>query len=478
MLETKLNRVLKNLLFLSMAEFFLKILGFVAVAYLARILGPKGFGEIGFAAAILAYFLLLVNLGLDTFGVKEVARDHTKINSYLNNILTIRLIASFISFFLLIVLVYFIPKPLEIKKLILFYGLGLFSFSLTLEWVFMGIEKMGFVAISRVVRQVIYLALVLAVVKSPEQILSIPFAYFGSTLIGSIILLSLFVQRYGNYKLKFDLSFWKKILHQSLPMGFSYIMIQIYYNFGLVMLGFLKGEETVGLYNAAYKIILLLLVLPTLVVTVFFPLLSNYFKSNFSQLRDVASIYVKILVILSIPFGFGGTVLAKELISFVYGQTYSSAILAFQILIWDLVIVFLNIAYGNPLMAWDLQKRHMKCIALGTGVNLILNFLLIPKYSLYGASVATTLAELVVFLGVYPAFQKIVNINIFNQITKPVLASVGMTISLAFIKEYFSNIFFLIPFGIVIYSILLWMQKGITRKDLDFLLGKTGELVT
>jgi len=238
----------------------------------------------------------------------------------------------------------------------------------------------------------------------------------------------------------------------------------------------LKGDEAVGWYSAAYKIVLLLLVLPTLVVTVFFPLLSNYFKDNFSQLKDVTSIYVKILVILGIPFGFGGTVLAKELISFIYGQNYSTAILAFQILIWDLVIVFFNIAYGNPLMAWDQQKKHMKCIALGTGVNLIFNFLLIPKYSLYGASVATLLAELVVFLGVYPTFQKIVKINVISQITKPILASTGMTIILLLIKESLPNIFILIPLGIVIYFFLLWMLKGISRNDVDFLLGRTGRL--
>lgn len=473
-----MNKILRNFLFLSGAELLLKIFGFFAVVFLARVLGPKGFGEIGFASAILAYFLLLVNLGLDTFGVREAARDPIQINNYLNNIVTIRLVAFVISFLFLLIFIYFIPKPLEVKKLILYYGLSLFSFSLAIEWVFIGIERMEYVAISRVVRQGIYLVLILAMVKGPQQILSIPFIYFGSTLIGSIILLLFFIEGYGAYKLKFDLPFWKKILHQSLPMGFSYIMIQIYYNFGLVMLGFLKGEETVGWYNAAYKIILLLLVLPTLVVTVFFPLLSSYFKSNFSQLKDVASMYVKILVIVSIPFGFGGTVLAKELISSIYGQTYSAAILAFRILIWDLVIVFLNIAYGNPLMAWDLQKKHMKCIALGAGINLIFNILLIPKYSLYGASVATILAELVVFLGVYPIFQKIVKVNIFSQITKPILASVGMTMSLVFTKEYLSSIFILIPFGVVVYSILLWILKGITRKDFDFLLGKTGKLVT
>ncbi len=463
---------------MSFGEFFFRLLGFFAVTYLARILGPKGFGEIGFAAAILAYFLLPVNLGLDTFGVREVSRDHTKIDNYFNNILTIRLMAFFISFLFLLIFIYFIPKSVEVKKLILFYGLSLFSFSITIEWVFMGIEKMEYVAVSRVAKQAIYLVLVLILVKGSDQILSVPFTYLSSTLIGSIILLSFYISAHGAYKPKFDLLSWKKILQQSLPMGFSYMMIQVYYNFDLVMLGFLKGEEVVGWYSAAYKIILLLFAIPTLVITIFFPLLSNYFKNYFSQLKDVTSIYVKILVTLGLPFGFGGTILAKELITFIYGQNYSASILAFHILIWNLVVVFLNIAFGNPLLAWDLQRRHMKCMALGTTVNLALNFLLIPKYSLYGASVATLLSEVTVFLGVYPAFQKIVKINILSQIVKPILASIGMSVILIFIKGYSDNIFFLISLGIFIYFFLLWILRGITRQDFGFLFGRKGGLIS
>ena len=82
------RRILKNFVSLSFSQIVTKALGLVSVAYLARVLGAEGFGKIGFAQAILAYFMLLVNLGLSTLGTREVARNREEISRYVNNILT------------------------------------------------------------------------------------------------------------------------------------------------------------------------------------------------------------------------------------------------------------------------------------------------------------------------------------------------------------------------------------------------------
>ena len=160
------RRVLKNFLSLTFAQIICNLLGFVAVAYLARVLGVEGFGSIGFAFAIASYFLLLNNLGFDTFGTREIARNKEKISQYVNNILSLKLFTSFIAFFLLLVFVLIIPKPTEIKKLILFYGLTMFSSALTVEWTFMGLEKMGIIAFSRILKQIFYLLFIILLVES------------------------------------------------------------------------------------------------------------------------------------------------------------------------------------------------------------------------------------------------------------------------------------------------------------------------
>lgn len=454
---TIIRRVLKNFLFLSFAQLVSQGLGFVAVAYLARVLGAEGFGKIGFAQAILAYFTLLVNLGLNTFGTREVARNREKINRYVNNILTIRLIASIVAFASLALFVHFIPKPIEVKKLILLFGITIFTFAFTIDWLFQGIERMEFISISQIVRRLIYVGLIFLIIKSPQQLLKVPLIQACGAIAGITILFSIFAKNFGAVKPEFNFEFWIQILRQALPMGFSFFMVSIYYNFDIIMLGFMKGEEVVGWYNAAYKIILIIIILPSLIIKSFFPLLSQAYGDN-KKVSNVIRQYLKIMFSISIPFGFGGVVLAPLIINFIYGQAYNNATLSLQILSWNIVAVFISIAFAHPLLAWNKQNTYMKIIAGGAITNLLFNVLLIPKFGMEGASVATVLAEVAVFSVAYFEMRKIVSIKALEYLTKPLFASVLMFGIVSILKTYlFKNLFLLMSLAIWSYFLFLFL---------------------
>jgi len=466
------RRILKNFLSLSFAQIVTKALGLIVVAYLARVLGAEGFGKIGFAQAILAYFMLLANLGLSTFGTREVARNREEINRYVNNILTIRLIASIGAFALLAVFVYFIPKPAEIKKLILLFGLTIFTFAFTIDWVFQGIERMEFIAISQIARQLVYVGLIFGIIRSPQQLLKVPLIRVGTTVVGVVILFSIFVKKFSVVRPKFAFAFWKQILKQSLPMGFSAIMISIYYNFDRVMLGFMKGDEVVGWYNAAYNVILVIITLPSLIIHSFFPSLSQAYRDN-KKMSNITHRYLKIMFSIGIPFGFGGIVLASLIINLVYGQAYNNAILPFQILSWNIVAVFISIAFAHPLLAWNKQNTYMKIIAGGAITNLLFNFLLIPKFGIEGASIATVLAEVAVFSVAYFEIRKIVSVKVLGYLTKPLFASALMFGIVSILKAYFlGNLFLLMPLAICSYFLFLFLFKGFSLNDIKLAMSK------
>ena len=460
------RRILKNFVSLSFAQIVTKALNLILVAYLARVLGAEGFGKIGFAQAILAYFMLLVNLGLSTFGTREVARNREEINRYVNNILTIRLIASIGAFVLLAVFVYFIPKPAETKKLILLLGITIFTFAFTIDWLFQGIERMEFIAISQIAKSLVYVGLIFCIVKSPQQLLKVPLIQVGTAVVAIVILFSVFFKNFRIIKPEFDFAFWKQILKQSVPMGFSFFMISIYYNFDRVMLGFMKGEEVVGWYNAAYNIILVIITLPGLIIQSFFPSLSHVYRDK-KKMPNVTGQYLKIMFSIGIPFGFGGTVLASSVIDLVYGRTYTNAILALQILSWNIVAVFISMAFANPLLAWDKQNTYMKVIAGGAITNLLFNFLLIPKFGIGGASVATVLAEVAVFSVAYFEIRKIISIRALGYLTKPLFASALMFVIISILKAYiFENLFLLMSLAVCSYFLFLFLLKGFSSDDI------------
>ena len=396
MLTTR--RILKNFVFLLFSQIVTIAFGLIVVAYLARFLGAEGFGKIGFAQAILAYFILLVNLGLDTFGTREVARNKEEINKYVNNILTIRLIASAVAFALLAVFVYFIPKPTETKKLILLFGLTIFTFAFAINWVFQGIEQMGFIAISRITRQLVYVGLIFWIIRLPQMLLKVPLIQIGAEVVAIAILFSIFVKKFSVVRPEFDFAFWKQILKQSLPMGFSAIMISMHHNFGRVMLGFIKGEEAVGWYNAAYQILILLTAFQTLINKSIFPHLSNLWSEKQSErLREFINTGMSYMFLLSLLMIVSSLCLGRYVITLIYGQGFQNSVIAFMLLAFTAFWVYNETVTAPLLYACDKQMQHFTAVAIGAVINLIFNVLLIPKFSYYGAAIATIIAEIFVF---------------------------------------------------------------------------------
>ncbi|HRT67688.1 MAG TPA: oligosaccharide flippase family protein, partial [Bacteroidota bacterium] len=78
--------VIKNIFSLTAAEAVSRILTFIYTLYLARTLSPMGFGMIGFSKYVIAIFLIIAALGLDSIGTREIAKDKSNIKPIVNNI--------------------------------------------------------------------------------------------------------------------------------------------------------------------------------------------------------------------------------------------------------------------------------------------------------------------------------------------------------------------------------------------------------
>ncbi len=459
-----LRRIVKNFLSLSIAQLILRLISLSVTVYLARILAPANFGKIGFAQAIVAYFMLIPNLGLMTLGIREVARNKDDINIYASNIVTLRLILAFLSFGLLLVFVYIIDKPTEIKYLITFYGFVLFSYALLTEWLFQGIERMEFIGISRVLGMLFYAAAVFILVKSPGQLLLIPCFWFLGSFIPVVFLIYVFSKQFGKISLRFNFPFWKNLLRQALPMGTASIMIQIYYNFDIVMLGFIKGDRVVGWYNAAYKIILFIWTFIPIFVNVIFPSMSRYHKESQKKLQTLVISSTRLLSVAAFPLGIGGTILARPIMSLLYGEAFSGGVVALQILIWSVVVICIRCIYEHSFLATNKEKRYLLGVILGAFTNIILNLLLIPRFSLKGAAVATVISELV-FSGYLFYYLQIVNrMKIVKHLLKPSVAAMLMGFAVYYLREY--NLFLSISIGIIVYSVSILLLKGVTFKEI------------
>lgn len=427
---------------------------------MARVLGSTNLGKIAFARGILAYFMIVPNWGLDVLGTRMIARKREKFDELVNHFLTLRFFLGIVAFLLLCLFVHIIEKPFETRQLILLFGLSLIPFSLLLEWFFQGVEKMEFIGLSRAVGKLVILSLVFFLIDDSQQLLLVPVFWLAGGVAASGFLIALFFRQYGAIRFCFDRGLWRDLLKRALPLGFSFFMVNVYYSFDIVMLGFLKDDEVVGWYAVAHTIVLFLIGILSLFIKTIFPLMSNYYRSSEEKLKSLISNSVRLLSLVALPIGISGTLLAKPILRFFFGVNFDGGVVALQILIWSVVVVFIRSTFGHSFLAGDGEKRYMVGAVLGCFTNIFLNVLLIPRFSLNGAAIASVVGEFVFFLYIFFYFQIVKKKALLKHHWKLILAGILMGMILISVQKI--HVFLAILLGCTAYVLFALLLRYFT----------------
>ncbi|MEO1478302.1 MAG: flippase, partial [Bacteroidota bacterium] len=386
-------------LVLALAQVSTVLVSLVLSAYLARILSPEGYGALGFALAFISYFVLAVVLGFNDLGSREIARNRSAefVNDTLAHIAAMRLGLAVAIGAVYVGVVLLLPQPWSLKVVQLTLALHLFNQALLIEWVYIGLEKMGAVALRQVVTSVLYLVGVVLFVRDPGDVVGAAAAFVGSFAMGTGWLLWRYRRTHGfrATTLRADRSL--ELLRPALPLAGSGFMIAIYYNLDKVMLGFIVTTATVGLYEIGYKAFYVAVAPGLVLYRVFLPGLSSAL-GDAALMRERAAEFAAAMIAVGLPISVAGCLLAPDLIVMLGGESYRPGGTAARLLMANVAVVYLSMLFVQPLIAWNRQRRYMTLIAVGAVVNVLLNVLLIPRFEIEGAAVATLLSEAAVCL--------------------------------------------------------------------------------
>lgn len=455
------HRVIKNFLSLGIADVISRLLTTVLTIYVARELGVSTFGQLAFAAAFVAYFNLFADFGLTTLGIREISRDKNNTSVVGTNILFIQITLSVILLALLCITLIIIPLDFRLKIITFIFGLGLIPAALNMSYIFQAHEKMEFIAITRVVTQLLFLIVGFSLIYYFRDILVIPIVQLVTGILVSVITFMLLRKQLKYAWSKVSMKESKALLRKALPFLLGAIMISIYANIDTVMLQFIKGERDVGLYNSAYKIINIIIGFSAMYAAAYFPVLVS--KANESS-EDVSLTLNKILsncAVLVFPVLVGGAILSRDLIEFIFGQQYQSAYPALAILFFIPMIGFLNMAQSNTLTAIDKQRQATSSTVAGAIVNMILNFLLIPGFGFIGAAIATVIAEISVCLYLIFSLRGYMSINYLFSYLKylPLVIPMAIVTYLGLTSQL--NIFANVVLSGTVYLLSFFLAKPI-----------------
>ncbi len=462
-----MRTITKNILSISIGDLLSLTIGFIVTAYLARILGSSGFGQISFALAIFSYSLIIINLGLLTIGIREVAKKRELAFELLNNILGLRLFLALTIFGLVILLTFIVYKFQTIKSLIIIYHLSLFPFAFYLDWFFQGLESMEYIGFAKVINPLIYLILVMFLVRTPDHINLIPIFWFSGVATSTLFLLLVYMTRFGKLKISFRLDLWQGLLRLALPVGLGTICAEIARNFPIVTIGFIKDDISVGNYSAAQKLVYLALIIDRIFFVVLLPAATRYFNENIEKLKDLLKRSARVITMLIIPIAFGCTVLAPRLITLVYGRGYEKSTTVFQILIWFFVLTIFNTIYCCGLIVTNQEKRYGINILLGTILHIVANPIMTLLWGINGTASSVIISEIFTLGLMYWRFRATIHLKIWFYIPKPLLASLAMAFLIIKLTPNSLPLGFLT--GLIFYTVVLYVIKGITNKDIKFL---------
>jgi O-antigen/teichoic acid export membrane protein len=468
-----LKNILQNLLILAVGDVASKLLGFFAVAYMARVLGPGDFGVVNIGFAMLGYLTLIASPGVHLFGTRSVASGESEATRNIISISTLRLAISSLLLVVTLLVTIRVEGSSNLAPLVLLFACTLIPLSISLDWYFQGREWMGMITWSRLILNGLYLAFLLGEVRGSDDLLWIPVSFFVGNIGASLFLLVVCLKDESSRLVSAARSltgFWKRgkeILVASLPLGIGSMLAQVAFHFPPILIGFWIGHEEVGHFSAAMRIVFALMILDRVTSVVFFPLVSRFWISDRKELPVLSGRFLRMIMILTLPVCVMTLFFAPELIRAIYGEAFRDAVEVLRILIWFFFFTSLNTVFLFGLMGVGGERRYAKIMAAGTLVQIGAMVILAAFGGLTGVAGGFVLGELIIFILAWRAYREVVAVDLFGAFLKPAVSSLVMGLILYSIPV--PGLRYGIPMATGIFLATLIVTRGIRRDDIESL---------
>jgi O-antigen/teichoic acid export membrane protein len=426
------------------------LLGIITMPYVNKVLGAQSLGKVEYVNSIITYFVLLSPLGIPMYGLREVAKvrndsyKRTKLVIELSAILGISTLISYLIIFGVILNISYFSSYRELiiilSSMILFMNIGA-------EWFYQGIEDQMFITVRYLVVRVLSFILLFILVKGPEDYLWYAFIVVLST-VGANFFNILYLKKYLEFK---NISFKDLNLRQHLKPALTIfvgsISVSIYLQLDVTILGISKGDESVGYYAMANKLIRFVIIIVTTIGAVILPRLAHLLETDKKAFYGLLETALNYIMIFSIPCSFIFLVLAKDITLLMGGKDFQESILTTQILSPIIVVVGLAYFFGY-LVLFPLGKEKIYTVStiIAAVFSVTLNLLFVSTYGHNATASIAVFSELIAVIFMVTlgrsALRKII---FFNQsILIYLIGSIAISILLFLLTSVLpSNILFL-----------------------------------
>ncbi|MET1011295.1 MAG: flippase [Actinomycetota bacterium] len=403
--------------------------GVVVTVLVARTLGPHDFGRFQFALALTLLLSFVVMLGLPKLLVRELARDRDGAVTRIDSALFICLVAGGVVGGPLLGVGWLAGADMS---LLLMAGLTMIADSMAriVMSLFWAVERMRYEAVAVGIQESAFVTFTLLVLAADGGVEGVMLAYLTSRAVGFVVAWVIAATKLScPTRPRRHAGVVRPMLKATVPFAIDDGLSLAYVRIDAVLLGVLKGPTAVGLYQSATNLVLYLNVLPRMLNMSMYPQMSRAWPDNPLALRHLRDASLRLLGAVAIPITVGSFLLAPEIFGTLYGPKFEPAVRFYQLLVLVIPLRILGNTLGTAITSVDRQAQRAFIVGVAAALNLGLNLILIPMWSIDGAVVATLVTESWVFLAYAVLLRRALGpSHLLSAVAAPSLACVPLAL--------------------------------------------------
>lgn len=409
--------------------------------YVSRVLGVANIGACNFVDSIVEYFTILSMMGMNTIGIREIAKcknDQQKLDNVFSQLFSLNTLTTITAIIILIIATNIVPKFAPYKDL-LFIGVGKLFFNyMLINWFFQGLENFKYIAARTIFVKILFVISVFLFVKTETDV-KLYYFLVALTWAGNGIINFIYAKKYVSFN--FTLKINKAIIGSFFILGVYWFMNSMYTTLNVAFLGFATNDIEVGYYTTANKLLTVIMTMFTALTSVMVPRVSVALKSNDnSEAKALIRKAINALMLFAIPLIFFVFPFSQELIYLMSGKGYEGATTPLQIMTplfflvgYDQIIVL------QTLLPMGKDKDILRNSILAASVGIISNIFLTLNFGKNGSAIVLILAELSVLLSSQFFVTKYLGLKIpFKLIIKHIIGFSPIII-ICYVIKYFIN---------------------------------------
>ena len=467
-----MSRLAKNTLMLTAASIGQKAIAFLYFALIARTIGEESTGSYFLALGMITTIGVLDDIGLTSVVIREVAKTPDRAKELLKNALAWKMftmpLTVVLAFFLPTLPFFdFSPEAIMLTRIATAVML-LDTLSLTFYGVLRGLQRLSYESLGIFVGQTMTTIIGAAVLLSGAEDLRL---LIVALIVGSgwnaIFAIIQVVRRLGLDALVPSFTMGTQMVRMAFMFFLAAVFVKIYSYTDSFLLNRELGEAAVGTYSVAYKLTYAFQFLPLAFIGALYPTFSAHTKDP-AILKSTLLKAEWYMALLAAPIVFGIFSLAPEIISLAYSTTYIEAAQTLSILIFVLLVIFLDFPLGALLNATGRQAYKSLIMGLTMVINVVGNLVFIPILGIPGAAVAAVLSFTFMFSAGWWAVNRVIPVSLGDLLgaTGGLFLAGGLMSVVVILAKTVIPWPATIPLGAAAFFLIAYGTKSITESHL------------